>query len=143
MEPENYFYENVIPIIFINWKAKHLSSIERITNKSSKPSKMKIFKTLLPSAAVLFTVLLFTDLVSFVYGGCRDQERVECETVCQWNATSNQHNCNLRAVLILPSNLSYEASLTKVIFTISLLLRSIKLNLKLSRIHCRCCRFLN
>lgn len=70
----------------------------------------------LPSVALIFLVLFSVNLVSLVYGGCRDQERVECETVCHWNASSGQHNCNLRAVLILPSNLSYEASLTKVSF---------------------------
>ncbi|KAJ6636160.1 hypothetical protein Bhyg_14747, partial [Pseudolycoriella hygida] len=64
--------------------------------------------------AVVLTIF-FVDFLSTVCGGCRDQERVECETVCQWNVATNQHDCNLRAVLILPSNLSYEASLTKVL----------------------------
>lgn len=77
---------------------------------------MKAQIQLLPPAVVIFIALLSVNLLSFVYGGCRDQERVECETVCHWNASSGQHNCNLRAVLILPSNLSYEASLIKVSF---------------------------
>lgn len=74
---------------------------------------MKTIKTLSP-AGVIFIALLAIDLLSFVRGGCRNQERVECETVCHWNASANQHDCNLRAVLILPSNLTYEASLRKV-----------------------------
>lgn len=82
---------------------------------------MKTVK-IIPTAAVLFIVLLSSNnFLSFVKGGCRDQERVECESVCHWNASSNQHVCNLRAVLILPSNLTYEASLTKV-FCLDLLL---------------------
>lgn len=49
-----------------------------------------------------------------VYGGCRDQERVECEQICIFNSTTNKHNCNLRAVVILPRNTTLEASLPKV-----------------------------
>lgn len=58
---------------------------------------MKTMKTV-PPVVVIFIVLLYVDSLSFVCGGCRDQERVECETVCHWNASSNQHDCNLRAV---------------------------------------------
>lgn len=77
--------------------------------------KMKSVKTV-PSTVIVIILLSSGNLWTLVEGGCRDQERVQCESVCHWNSTSNQHDCNLRAVLILPSNLTYEASLTKVFY---------------------------
>lgn len=68
---------------------------------------------------LLYLLVLLVIKSSLVSGGCRDQERDQCETVCIMNATTNQYNCNLRAVVILPNNTQFESSLPKVSVYIS------------------------
>lgn len=63
---------------------------------------------------LLYLLVLLALKCSLVSSGCRDQERDQCETVCIMNATTNQYNCNLRAVVILPNNTQFESSLPKV-----------------------------
>lgn len=61
-------------------------------------------------------VVLLVGVPPFVKCGCRIQNpRDPCETVCQWNATRKNYDCNLRAIVILPKMAEVEASLSRVI----------------------------
>ena len=51
--------------------------------------------------------------ISTVIGGCREQERNECEAICRKNA-NNETYCELRAALILPNSSKIEASMPRV-----------------------------
>lgn len=51
--------------------------------------------------------------ISAVIGGCRQQERNECEAICRKNA-ANETYCELRAALILPNSPKIEASMPRV-----------------------------
>lgn len=53
-------------------------------------------------------------MVTPVLAGCRNQERVACETVCQYNETLGRHVCTIRAAVILPNDTKLEASLQRV-----------------------------
>lgn len=64
---------------------------------------------------LLFVAILLTTSIRLAHGGCRVQDRNPCETVCQWNATRNDYECELRVIVILPRKDSVEASLPRVI----------------------------
>lgn len=69
--------------------------------------------TLCVSSAAL-VLLCGAWMVTPVLAGCRNQERVACETVCQYNATRGRHVCTIRAAVILPNDTRLEASLQRV-----------------------------
>lgn len=62
----------------------------------------------------IVVVTLLICLIDIVECGCRIQERNQCETVCQWNSTTQNYDCNLRAIIILPKMDKVEASLPRV-----------------------------
>lgn len=80
-------------------------TINEKMNKSSSASRRGGF----PLALALLVALLGGGEC-----GCRIQERNSCETICQWNATHNNYECTLRAIVILPKMESVEASLPRV-----------------------------
>lgn len=59
-------------------------------------------------------ILVLIALCGRIECGCRVQERNKCETICQWNSTLQDYECNLRAIVILPKMDKVEASLPRV-----------------------------
>lgn len=64
----------------------------------------------------LFEFILLIIFIDGINGGCRIQERNTCETICQWNKTNQNYECNLRAIVILPKMETVEASLPRVCY---------------------------
>lgn len=62
----------------------------------------------------LMVILVLIALLGRIECGCRVQERNKCETICQWNSTLQDYECNLRAIVILPKMDKVEASLPRV-----------------------------
>lgn len=67
-------------------------------------------------STTMFVVLLVVAVnqLASVDAGCRNQEHHACETVCRLNRTTQQHECSLRAIVILPKTTKVEASLPRV-----------------------------
>lgn len=72
-------------------------------------------QSVITTKPLLFAVILLTSSIRLAQCGCRMQDRNPCETVCQWNATRNDYECELRVIVILPEKDSVEASLPRVI----------------------------
>lgn len=49
----------------------------------------------------------------FILGGCRNQEKNECESLCRKNGDS-ETKCEVRIAIILPNLTELEASLVRV-----------------------------
>lgn len=65
-------------------------------------------------SGLVVVILVLIALCGRIECGCRVQERNKCETICQWNSTLQDYECNLRAIVILPKMDKVEASLPRV-----------------------------
>lgn len=83
------------------------------TPRTPSAGRLPAFWSLCAGVALL---LLGATHVRPVLGGCRDQERVACETVCgAYDAATGRHGpCTIRAAVILPNDTRLEASLQRV-----------------------------
>lgn len=82
----------------------------------TNPYRLKTVDNHLLLILALFVSQWF--LPQLVDCGCRVQERNTCETICQWNATTKNHDCTLRAIVILPKANDVETSLSRVSYSI-------------------------
>lgn len=92
-------------------------SDNRVDNASPFESPSAMFARLGQRAnwtPLLCCAVFVCAIVSPVWGGCRDQQRLDCESVCVFNATTQRHMCTIRAAVILPNSTIVEASLQRV-----------------------------
>lgn len=94
---------------------RHLSDFEPCTGDMEEQNHRQTATTTRTTKHLLLALALLTLSIRLAECGCRMQDRNPCETVCQWNATRNDYECELRVIVILPKKDTVEASLPRVI----------------------------